>query len=496
MRKFKLSFRSVTTGMKMSPLLNVGHTAMALLCLFLACDEVLAPLNSRPVYLPPPLEAYSLSSSHVREATVFCTGSPIATQQAAAAEVPHDLREDDHLDQRSWRVTTFRVDAVLRGESMPEVIRVVHALYKGWPPHPVAREDADDRRFLLLLDRVDGNLFLLPPAGGELSLVSNSVVAAYVKERGQLQPQAEADRVDAELAAVVASGTESQAAGVLLSTRRWRFDAPLLHAQVTQLHQSTRNIDLWALALMWLISRESAAALRDVPTYYEKREEFSDAVKRFVDVPDAIYGNFRHAKFFPQMLALSDSADVELRRCCIHVMRSMAIPECAPVLAKALDSPDDIIRYNAMMGLHELRKRADDRPHYSWAPSVPLFQQDPESYISLWKRWWASEGKDEYPTLESVLEAHAETIAVIEDAVDEADSSRFASSPPPASPGALDSEPAAAGSEKALPDERFASSDSTIPWVLAATAVLLATGLVLLWKTRVRRGGGRNGQLG
>lgn len=69
----------------------------------------------------------------------------------------------------------------------------------------------------------------------------------------------------------------------------------------------------------------------------------------------------------------------------------MGNPVVIPFLVSALDDPDHVAAYIALIALAEMTKKGGE-----FGPGRGLYDQDPQKYIALWKHWWETEGRDEY----------------------------------------------------------------------------------------------------
>jgi len=94
----------------------------------------------------------------------------------------------------------------------------------------------------------------------------------------------------------------------------------------------------------------------------------------------------------PALLLLSQSRSPVLRMSVIHALRHIADLQSAPVFIKALDDPEPLIRYDAVLGLATLQRDWD------LAPSLEVFHQNEAKYIRAWKKWWTESGKAMYVT--------------------------------------------------------------------------------------------------
>jgi HEAT repeats len=96
----------------------------------------------------------------------------------------------------------------------------------------------------------------------------------------------------------------------------------------------------------------------------------------------------RDEKALPNLEALTDSMLVSIRMGAMQALRAMKNPKAAGTLVKRLDDTDSYVRYLAVISLAETFGKYGD-----FAPSMYLFDRNPEFHLGLWKSWWATEGQ-------------------------------------------------------------------------------------------------------
>ncbi len=93
----------------------------------------------------------------------------------------------------------------------------------------------------------------------------------------------------------------------------------------------------------------------------------------------------------PALLQAARSKHKLLREEAVYALRQMRRKETVPALVEALSDTDADVRYQALMGLWEtVGKNGSVRG----APSRPLFDENPESHLKMWKDWWVREGRN------------------------------------------------------------------------------------------------------
>jgi len=84
--------------------------------------------------------------------------------------------------------------------------------------------------------------------------------------------------------------------------------------------------------------------------------------------------------------ALTSSEHLSVKLGAIAAIRNIRSPHSANALADRLDDPNRDVRYLATITLSEIFRKGGD-----YAPSMYLFDKNPDFYTRLWKSWWAEE---------------------------------------------------------------------------------------------------------
>lgn len=99
-------------------------------------------------------------------------------------------------------------------------------------------------------------------------------------------------------------------------------------------------------------------------------------------------GQIDDPKALPSLEALSGSRFLSVQLGAMDALRKIKSPSSAPALIQRLDDPNKVVRYKALITLAEaFGKRGES------APSMEVFDRDPERYVSLWKSWWAEQSR-------------------------------------------------------------------------------------------------------
>ncbi len=96
--------------------------------------------------------------------------------------------------------------------------------------------------------------------------------------------------------------------------------------------------------------------------------------------------DIRDAQALPALEALSGSRFTSVQLGAMDALRKIKSPSSAPVLIQRLDDPNSTVRYQAVITLAETFGK-----DHEFAPSMKLFNDDPEKYVALWKSWWSQQ---------------------------------------------------------------------------------------------------------
>ena len=94
----------------------------------------------------------------------------------------------------------------------------------------------------------------------------------------------------------------------------------------------------------------------------------------------------------PTLEALTTSKFTSVKLGAMDALRGIRSTSSAPSLIARLDDSDKTVQYQALIALAEAFGK--DR---EFAPSIPVFEQDPQKYLSLWKTWWNQQPTHSFP---------------------------------------------------------------------------------------------------
>jgi len=97
-------------------------------------------------------------------------------------------------------------------------------------------------------------------------------------------------------------------------------------------------------------------------------------------------GRFSDSGQLASLEALASSEHLHIRLGALAAIRNIRDRHSAATLAERLDDPDVNVRYLATITLSEIFRKGGD-----YAPSMYLFDKDPDFYTERWKSWWAEQ---------------------------------------------------------------------------------------------------------
>ena len=97
-------------------------------------------------------------------------------------------------------------------------------------------------------------------------------------------------------------------------------------------------------------------------------------------------GAVNDAEDLAPLEALTSSENLSIKLGAMAAIRNARSPHSAGALAERLDDPNRDVRFLAVITLSEIFRKGGD-----YAPSVYLFEQNPDFYTGHWKSWWAEQ---------------------------------------------------------------------------------------------------------
>jgi|HubBroStandDraft_2_1064218.scaffolds.fasta_scaffold08834_3 hypothetical protein len=159
---------------------------------------------------------------------------------------------------------------------------------------------------------------------------------------------------------------------------------------VTPLTQSA-DADVALTAIAVQLRTKSLKSLERLQTYLEIYKSNAEPLALFVIGPEL--REISDPEALDVLESLSASRFRSIRSGAMDGVRKIRDPKSVSFLIGRLDDADSDIRYTALITLAETTGKSEG----DFAPSMYLFEQKPQYYLGLWKRWWADEGRQLYP---------------------------------------------------------------------------------------------------
>ena len=99
-------------------------------------------------------------------------------------------------------------------------------------------------------------------------------------------------------------------------------------------------------------------------------------------------GNSKKTEYSKILIPLVNSKDKFIRQASINALRQIKSEDAVPTFVALLDDPDFKVQYMAVISLCEI-----NNPKKTGCPSSVLFGQNPQKYITEWKKWWSTHKK-------------------------------------------------------------------------------------------------------
>jgi hypothetical protein len=159
-------------------------------------------------------------------------------------------------------------------------------------------------------------------------------------------------------------------------------DAALALRNLTQ--EADPEIALWAFAA--LLRPNAVDSLQDLVDYLDSHN--GDGKSWALMIIQGKLVQYRAPEVLGLMQKLNRSRYPNMRLGAMQYLRSMRSRESARTLIERLDDSDSAIRYLAVITLAGTFEKSDG----DYAPSMYLFDQKPEYFMHLWRKWWIDEG--------------------------------------------------------------------------------------------------------
>jgi hypothetical protein len=161
--------------------------------------------------------------------------------------------------------------------------------------------------------------------------------------------------------------------------------------QIAQSLTNATNPEVAVTAIALLLNTKTLNSLQALAAFLQRYQGDYHSWG-FINI-DSSLAQFRDPDTLPILETLSHSRSVSVRDGAIRALRGIRSPEAVQVLVERSDDADQTIRYLAVITLAETLGKYDG----DFAPSMYLFDKNPEYYTGLWKQWWRDVGSKGYP---------------------------------------------------------------------------------------------------
>jgi hypothetical protein len=153
---------------------------------------------------------------------------------------------------------------------------------------------------------------------------------------------------------------------------------------------SSKDPELAFASLAILLKTGTPSAVEKLRRYLQTYRGDSQPIS-LVSI-SAELGQFTDEVALEDVEALASSRYQGIRYGAMQSLRKMKNVRSIPVIVRRLDDSDSTVQYLAVISLAEMVGKCDG----DFAPTMYLFDNKPQYYTSLWKKWWEEEGKSRY----------------------------------------------------------------------------------------------------
>jgi hypothetical protein len=281
-------------------------------------------------------------------------------------------------------VTQQQVSAIVKVEDeyksvRPGVGRITLEFEQELPPTSVSTPS---------VDQGERALMFLKTSGGSRFVFADRFLAAIPFDN--IPKVSEAPGLDKLQAALVAisrsSNPQDQVRAMELLNGFDDISAATVSAISQAVNSARPKVALAALSVLLKAGTESGNtqdALLRLSAYLQTR---GDSPEETLANIGSELGRVNDAGSLELVEALSGSKSVAIRRGALQSLRFMKNPAASKTLVMRLDDNDGYVRYLSVMTLAETFGKYGD-----YAPTMNVFDQNPEFYVGLWKSWWQAE---------------------------------------------------------------------------------------------------------
>jgi hypothetical protein len=144
----------------------------------------------------------------------------------------------------------------------------------------------------------------------------------------------------------------------------------------------------WAV----LLKSKSSKVVAGLLGYLNAHAPPQEPTDALVGVEEGL-SSIRNERALASLEQLASSKYFEVRSGALYALRGMKDPRSVRTLIQSLDDERPELQYRALITLAEILGKYEG----DYAPSMYLFDKEPQHYIGLWKQWWTEEGSKLYP---------------------------------------------------------------------------------------------------
>jgi HEAT repeat protein len=148
--------------------------------------------------------------------------------------------------------------------------------------------------------------------------------------------------------------------------------------------------DIALTALGVLLRTKSVDSVQKLRQYLESYTADAEPSALFVIGPEL--REISNPNALLALEALSRSKFRSVQSGAMDGIRRIRDPKSVPFLMAKLGDPDSDVQYVALITAAEILGKYEG----DFAPSMYLFDKNPQYYIGLWKQWWVEEGSKLY----------------------------------------------------------------------------------------------------
>jgi hypothetical protein len=338
-----VAFVSIVSGLRMyrsSPNVRLSHDAQRISS---SMGTIVQPLNLTRL---------------VNQSDVIVVGKvlEVSNERPSQVEIFHPYE------------VTLRVDRVVKGSLPPSVITV--EFFRS--PGAIAKGKSIASSLYAM--------FFLKEESAKPYALADSTLEALVAVEGAPAVSGDALTQVVDVLAHVLRSSDSSAADQLQAVDALASVDSQLANEALHLAVGSANEDLKLHAEVALLRHNDVSVLKLVEGTLMNPTNNASAAATVGRLSFAIQLGVRDPSGIPILTHLLGAPDPQVRRAAAHALRETRALASVGPLSTALNDTDQMVRYDAVLGLSEI---TGDRSH---APSVDAFKRDEAKYLKYWQK--------------------------------------------------------------------------------------------------------------